>query len=188
MRQIICIGLLACLSGGAAAEPQPAPLRLALVKIMSDPFKLKFDGKSDIPTWTNRNGFVAFKFTPKYKMIELPSGRFTKVDVSELTLKRGDKTIVLITGRSVMYEEHIVHLSDLSDQKKYSVGTGQEISVGTRRLRLREVNVKKLNCTLVDIESGEEFIIKRMAQQSPAGDLPTAAAEAKAVKKAAPEE
>lgn len=167
MKLIIAIALLACLSGCASADGPAEASQLALVDIARVPFSLGFDDAADIPIGTNVHGFVAVKFTPKFKQKELPSGALRTIDVSELTLKRGDKLITLVKGHRVPYEEHAVHLVHKSTGKEYGIRTGEEIEIGSRRLRLRDVNVRKQNCTLVDVKTGEQFTITRMAQQPP---------------------
>ena len=168
MKWIAVIALLACLGGCGTAGPEPTPPRLALVQIVRDPFILKWDGRSDLPVGTHWHGFVVAGLTPKFKMRTLPNGKEVEVDVSELTLKRSGKTITLVKGRRTEYNGYFVHLVSDSDQKEYTVGIGQELEIGSRRLRLRELNVKELNCTLEDINSGEHFKIKRVAQQKAA--------------------
>ena len=158
MRSIVVIALLMCLSGCATAKP--AAPRLSIVKIEGKKFALKYEGKTDLPIGTNVNGFVVTKITPKFQMQNFPDGKQIKRDVSELTLKREDMTIILVKGRVATYIEYIVHLSNLADQKEYSVHIGEEIDIGPRTLRLREVNVEKQNCELEDVKSGEQFTIK----------------------------
>ena len=162
MRSIGVIALLVCLSGCTSVKS--APPRLAIVKIQSKRFVLKYDGKTDLSIGTNLHGYVVTKLSPKFKMQTSPGGTHFKDDMSELTLKRGDKTIILVKGRPRLHVEFVVHLSDLTDQRQYSVRTGKAINIGPRTLRLREVNVKKQNCELEDVKSGELFTIKRMAQ------------------------
>jgi len=164
MRELGTIALLACLTSCATAEPQPGPPELALVKIVRDPFSLKFDGKTNLPIGTNVHGFVMAKLTPKFKKLMLPGGGERTIDVSEIELKRGDKTITLVKGHRAPYVEPFVQLIDPSTQATYFIGPREEFVIGSRRLRLREVNVKELNCTLEDTKSGEQFIIRRMAQ------------------------
>lgn len=167
MRTIIAIALLTCLSGCATADGPTDVLQLALIDIARKPYSLAFDDESEIPIGTNFHGFVAVKFTPKFEKKKLPSGEFITVDVSELTLKRGDKLITLVKGRRVPYAEHSVHMVDTTTGKEYGFRTGEEIEIGSRRLRLRDVNVKEQNCTLVDVKTGDQFTITRMAQHQP---------------------
>jgi hypothetical protein len=136
-----------------------------LVRIVRDPFSLRFGAKSDIPIGTNMHGFVVVKLTPKFEKKKLPSGDYATVDVSELTLKRGDRSITLIKGRRGNYDEHVVYLVDQPSGKQYVIRTGNEITIRSRRLRLREVDVKQLNCILEDVKSGKMFTIRQIAQQ-----------------------
>ena len=158
MRSIVVIALLTCLSGCATAKPE-AP-HLSIAKIEGEKFSLKYEGKTDLPIGTNVRGFVVTKLTPKFKMRTIAGGRQVNVDLSELTLKREDKTIILIKGQRALFIEYIIHLSNLDDMKEYSVRIGEEIDIGLRTLRLREVNVEKQNCELEDVKSGEQFTIK----------------------------
>jgi hypothetical protein len=170
MKRIGIIILVIAAVGSAVAQSASTSPSLAVVKIVADPFSLMFNKASDLPVGSNWNGFVAVTFTPKVEERTLPNGSTGKVDVSELTLKRGDKTITLVKGRRVTYTEYIVHLVDRTDAKPYSVRTGSEMTVGSRTLRLRDVNVKKLSCTLIDVATGETYTITRIAQQASAGD------------------
>ena len=164
MKRFETVVLLLCLSGCTTAEPSAYAPRLLLVDIAIIPFSLGFDDESDFPIGTNRNGFVAVRFVPKGEKKQLPSGDWTTVDVSELILKRGDRLVTLVKGRRVPYEEHAVHLIDESSGKEYGLRTGEKTMIGSRRLRLRGVNVKEQSCTLEDAKSGEQFTINRTAR------------------------
>jgi hypothetical protein len=163
MRVIIVMVLLACLNGCRTSGPDPAPLHLALVQIVSDPFRLRWNGKTVPTVGTNWRGFVVTEITPKSKQITRFGKEFT-VDVSVLTLKRGERTIRLVKGKAVEYNEHIVHLLDLADRTEYSVRSGEEVVIGSRSFLLRGVDTREMNCTLRDVGSGEQFTIKRVAQ------------------------
>ena len=164
MKRIITMALLLCASGCAMVEPESVPPDLALVRILKVPSMLEFNATSHLSVGTNIAGFVVLAFAPKVEKKILRSGEEVTVDVSTLTVKRGYTTINLVRNRPVGYVAYTIHLVDQSDGKNYTVCTEQDITIGSRRLRLREVNVKELNCTLEDLESGEQFTIKRMAQ------------------------
>jgi hypothetical protein len=164
MKAIGAIVMILSLAGCGTAPPETRASDLALVKIKTESYSLGFGGKTNITAGTEIDGFVVLSFTPKFQKRTLPDGKEVTVDISELRLKRDDKTITLVKNQRMDYNEYIVHLVDKSDGKNYLVRTEQEITIGSRRMRLRETNVKESSCTLEDLKSGELFTIKRMAQ------------------------
>jgi hypothetical protein len=137
---------------------------LVLVNITQEPFAFKFNSKSEIPIGTNIHGFVVVGFTPKFQKMQNSSGADITVDVSELTLKRGDRTITISRGETTPFLESTAHFIDKAENKDISMQTGDDVSVGGHKLRLLEVNVTEFRCKLEDVKSGEQFTIKRMVQ------------------------
>lgn len=165
MKRISTLLLLACLTGCATTEQHPASSRLALVEITGSRFGLMYDGKTDLPIGTNVHGFVVSKLTPKSIKKTLPDGQEIMVDVSEITLTRAEETITLVKGRRKLSVDLIAHLIDQSNQNRYEVRVGDEFVIGSRRLCLLDINVKKRSCTLQDVNSEEQFTITPMSQQ-----------------------
>ena len=169
MNRLRIIATLVCVTGCVAAQPEQSAPQLAVVRILVEPFSLGFHRGSDFPIGSNWNGFVAVKFTPKVKMKTLPDGNTGEIDVSELTLKRGDETITLVKDERVPFVELIADLVDQSGGTTFMVKKHSEVSVGSRRLRVRDVSAKNVTCTLEDVTSGEQFIITKQPKTSGGG-------------------
>jgi hypothetical protein len=168
MRALLPIGMLTVmilsLAGWGIAQSESGPADLALVGITSEPYSLGFRGRTNIVVGTEIGGFVVVAFRPKFEKRVLPSGEHSDVDVSELVLKRGDRLITIRKNQRVEYVEYIVRLVDPSDGGHYTIRMGEEITIASRKLRLREVNAEQKTCTLEDTESGKRFTVKRMAK------------------------
>ena len=105
------------MSGCITAEPESSPPELAVVGIADRPYQPGIGGKTNIAVGSQLAGFVVTKYTPKFETRTLPSGSVVTVDVSELTLMRGDRTTTLLKNRTVGYVEHVVRLVDRSGGK-----------------------------------------------------------------------
>ena len=139
-----------------AQQPSSAS-HLTLINVKSIPFSLRFDSPDDWPLGTNKRGFIAEKFTPKYTSRVDADGSKTEVDVSELTIKRGDRTITLVKGVGVRYEEYEVELGNILTQDRYTLRLGEAIDIQGRQLRLISVNLDQRSCTLEDVDSLSAF-------------------------------
>ncbi len=179
MKAIKVIVLILGMASLSTAQPETNSSGLILVRINTEPYLLGFGGKTNITIGTEIDGFVVLAFTPKFEKRVLPSGEQIDVDVSELELKRGDKTITLRKGTRVGYEKHSVQLIDPSDGKNYMIRTGEEAAIGSRRLRLLDVNTKQQTCILENVDTHDKSTIKRIPQPPSAGDVATRAAPEK---------
>lgn len=134
--------------------------RLELTEIKALPKSLGFSNRTNLTVGATVDGFVIEKVTPKTEKKVLPNGKTITIDVSELTLKLGEKTITLVKGRREVLEEKAVYLRDKSD-KRYILTMGDEFNIGKRNLRLAWIGYTGSHCVLTDVESGESFTIKR---------------------------
>jgi hypothetical protein len=164
IKHIPTIALLITACGCAAAETESP--NLVLDRITCEQWGLVYKGKKDISMGATINGFTVTKFTPKSVDRTLPNGKTVKMDISELTLKRWNKTIILVKGRNARYNEYTVHLINQSTKSTSALKIGDKIEIGARSLRLLKINAKEHNCTLEDINSGKLFIIKQAKQKN----------------------
>jgi len=146
----------------------PPEAELRVLKIVADPFKLRFrsviklpDGSLKFAINTRDNartyfkklgeeveGFLLFRFEQK-TVEEERGGMLRRVDVSVLTLKRGSRLIPLQRGKDVQYNEYTVHLLFAIDNSEYVLKLGN----------LFELKGKKYK--LIDVDSGRQNIVIR---------------------------
>ncbi len=159
--------LTLCSASCLGAEPRGNPPSLVLAQIRRDPFKFNFSAKSHIPVGTNIAGFVVVSFTPKIERRMLPSGQETTTDVSELRIKRGEKTITLVAG-SAQYADYVIHFVHRNDGTRFAVRPGERFAPQEgRTLEVLNVNTQQVSCTLLDTGTGEKFTLRKDQEAQP---------------------
>lgn len=158
----------------------PPEARLRLVKIEADPFRLRFKSRIKLPdnsykfainTRDNKKtyfaklgelveGFVLESFDERYEKSD-KGGLTRTVDVSVLTLKRGDKLIRLVMGRDYSYNEYIVTLNFPIENRTIVVKPGQVFELKGNKYVLSRID-NALPSVVVKRESdGTEFEVRR---------------------------
>ena len=156
--------------------------KLRLVAIVADPFRLRFksvitlpDGSLKFAINTRGNvrtyfqklgedveGFTLFKYTPKEE--EQNVGGMTRpVDMSVLTLKRGDKLIPLVKGQDVQYNEYTARLVLTVDGTEYTVRLDDVITLARKTYKVITIDSGKGSLVLRRVQDGRELVIRGMA-------------------------
>ncbi len=147
------------------------PDKLRIVRVEAQPFHLLFKSVSTLPDGSRQfavnvrktgqtyfvklgedvEGFTVHKYEEKWSEKSLGGATTLKVDVSELTLKRGEKLVNLVRGKRVSYEEYRADLAFLLDNSRHSVKRGD-------RFELKSVPYGVIK---IDIES-QKVVIGRL--------------------------
>ena len=166
LRELAILALLLCgplAQGGPTSQSDPPPLSIA--KIAVTPWLLRF--RNTTPTaigHTNAGGWVVVDYRAKSRMEKAPGlMESIKRDVSELTLERNGKKIVLIKDVDIQHDEFTIHLLHQPDGAILQVGIGEDFKLlDGRKLRVVRVAFPDLSsCTILDPDSGKEFEIRR---------------------------
>ncbi|MCK5850371.1 MAG: hypothetical protein KAH23_05600 [Kiritimatiellae bacterium] len=106
-------------------------------------------------------GFKLAKFEKKIVKKVLPgSARPRDVDVSELTLQRGEKSIVLVRGKDVMHNEYTVSLIFTLDDSKYKLRVDESFKLKDVEYKLISVDSVKEYVLVKRLHDKQDFIIK----------------------------
>jgi hypothetical protein len=153
----------------------PLEAELRIVKILANPFRLLFRSRIRLPdgefkfginTRTDKKtyfvkvgedveGFLVTEFEEKYGTKDL-GGATVRVDESVVVLKRGDRTIRLIKGQDVAYEEYTVEFFFGLDGTTFKVKPEEEFSIRGRRFKLISVDTARNSVLIRSLHDGKE--------------------------------
>lgn len=158
---------------------------LFVKQIIADPFKLRFMGAVKGPnnerifqinirdltkTYFVRlsekvEGFLVEKYEDKFEKRVIPGSRTpVDYDVSELTLEKEDKRIVLVKGADVMHHEYFAKIVFALDNSERTVRGGEIFSIkGNNYCVINIDNVKEI-VRIQRIHDKKEFDIKQFQQ------------------------
>jgi hypothetical protein len=164
----------------------PVEHKLRVVKINADPFKLRFKGvqrlpdetmkfqinlRGDVKTYFVRmneevEGFKIIKYDPKFEEREVEGiGGKRRVDVSEITLQRGEKKILLQIGKDVQYSEYIAELLFTLDKSKYIQRLDSEFEIKGKKYKVIRFDTKQDAVVIERLLDGEQFTIRRAPER-----------------------
>jgi len=103
-------------------------------------------------------GFELHKFEEKHKELER-HGTTIRDDVSELTLKRGDKMIVLVKGREVQYNEYLARLYFLLEKREIPVRIRDEFELRGIQFRVIDIDADKNRVVIGSLRDGKEHTL-----------------------------
>jgi len=201
------------MAGTDPSDPKSHPpilIKLRLIRIDQDPFKLRFKGITKMPDGssvfqlnlrgnfgtgfaqlgdtiaevkrsvkvykavtnsttsvskvvTNEmvDGFKLVKYEPKTQEQEVRGIGKVMVDVSELTLQRGDKKIVLIKDKDVQWDEFTAQLLFTADNTTYTKKINDEIEVKNEKFKVISIDMAKQTIIIKSLNTGEETAIER---------------------------
>jgi hypothetical protein len=153
----------------AVSEQHLTPPIVSVSKIDVERFRLRFRGDGP-PSgeWRERaaaHGFEFVNYEEKQAMRQRPGWPEPRqVDVSEVTLKNGDRTIVLVRDQETRVDEYTVHLVDRETGAEHRLKHGDTVTVGPREFRLIAVKYAEGSCVLEDTGSGEWFTLSKAPQ------------------------
>ncbi len=154
MKRLGVIVVLILLSGQVRGQTDSETLDLVLVTIKSIPFSLLFRDGTNVVVGMKKNGFVV-----------------TAVTSNEIALVRGKRAFVLPRARRVPFNQYEVELMNRTDGTRCVVQSGEEFRIGTRALRVQEVDGRGTVCILRDVRSGRQLTVRPMVEL-PTGQAP----------------
>ena len=111
-------------------------------------------------------GFKLARYEEKSeKRMRSISSKPVDVDVSELTLERGKKKIVLVKDKDVMHSEYTVHLLFTLDGSKYTLKVDEIFEIKDTKYRLITVDSESGTVVLERIHDKKRFTIQRAPHQ-----------------------
>lgn len=165
----------------------PPEAELRLVRIVPDPFKLRFKGSSTMPDGSVKfqinlrgnirtyfaklgedvEGFKLEKYESKEEDSEV-GGIKRKKDVSILTLKRGDRLIPLVRGEDIMYSEYIAHLLFALDGTKFQKRIHEKLVLKEQEYEVMSIDIGQKKVIIRRTSDGKEIEVRTF----PAGGGP----------------
>lgn len=162
-------------------------VKLYVEKIVADPFKLRFKSVIKLPDGSLKFalnlkkgertyfvklgeevlGFKLHKYEEKF--VDMVRPGWTKprpVDVSELTLKRGDKLITLVKDKDVQYNEYIARLSFSLDHTKHSVKLNDVLELKEKKYEVIDVDIKQERVLLRNLHDGKETTVEKFPENN----------------------
>ncbi len=157
----------------------PLVAKLRLVKIVSHPFKLRFQGVQKLA-----NGSVRFllnlrtlqksyfvkmgQVVEQYKVLKYHPRVVTnefgrKVDLSVLTLQKGSETIDLVKNRALTKYEKTALIILLTDGSRYRKRIGDQIEIKGRKYKV--VDIRQGGVLIRDMQTGSESLVGRLSQE-----------------------
>lgn len=164
----------------------PVVVKLSLEKIVADPFRLRFksviklpDGslqfaintRGDVRTYfvtmgQEVEGFKVVKYEEKSEESILQGRRTPQpVDVSELTLQRGDRLIVLVKGKDVQYDEYVAHLFFSLDDSKHVAKIGGVLNLKGKKYEVISIDNRPDRILIRNLQDGKEMVIEKFSSE-----------------------
>ncbi len=176
------------------SDPDDSPsiaIKLCLQSLVADPFHLRFksvskmpDGsrqfaintRGDVKTYFKKigediEGFVLQAFEHKVEKVK-KSGLMMDVDVSVLTLKRGDKLIGLTKGRGVQYNEYTCTLLFKATMSTYTLRLNDEFDLQGKRYKLIDIDSSSERVVIRRLLDGVDLQVRKCAESGDAGRKP----------------
>jgi hypothetical protein len=183
------------------ARPQTSPtdsndspsivMKLCVQNLVADPFHLRFKSvirlpggekqfaintRGDSKTYFKKpgeevEGFLLHEFEPKVRRVER-FGRVMNIDVSVLTLKRGDKLIRLTKGKGVEYSEYTCTLLFKADDSTYKLRLNDEFDLQGKRYRLIDIDSAAGRVVIKRVLDGVDLQVRKCAESGDAGKEP----------------
>ncbi|MBN1558555.1 MAG: hypothetical protein JW951_10475 [Lentisphaerae bacterium] len=165
-------------------DAPPITAKLRLLELVPDPFKLRFksvigmpDGSRKFAINTRGNtrtyfrklgedveGFTLFQYEPRREMQDV-GGIRREVDMSVLTLRRGEKLIPLVRGKDVQYNEYTARLRFTPDGTEYTVRINDELVLQRKKYRVISIDTERESLVLRRLHDGRDLVVRRMPQR-----------------------
>ncbi len=172
--------------------------KLYLDEIKATPFPMRFMSRSRMPdgtfrfalnlagrTYFTRLGETVLEFEVSAfeeiieQQVRQGSPRPRDVDVSVLTLKRGDKLIPLVLNRAVQHDEYTVHFAFDVDRSRIEVKIGDTFDLRHEKYRLKHVDMRRQNAVVKNLKDEELWSVRkrpnsaaRLGKQAPDTGMP----------------
>lgn len=154
--------------------------KLYIEEIKATPFPMRFMSRSRMPdgtfrfalnlvgrTYFTRLGetvleFEVFAFEEKFELqVGQGSPRPREVDVSVLTLKRGDKLVHLVLNRAVQHDEYTVYFAFDVDRTRIEVKIGDTFDLRHEKYRLKHVDMRRQNTVVKHLKDQELWSVRK---------------------------
>jgi len=171
------------------SDPQshpPITAKLRVLNIVPDPFKLRFKSVVKLPDGTlnfglnlrggaktyfaklgqeiKGEGFKLVKYEPKTEKKNIPGVGMREVDVSVLTLQRGDKLIPLVKDQDVQWDEFTAQLLFTVDNSKYVVKIDRLIDLKNEKFKVINIDIKNQSVLLESVNDGQKTAIEKFPE------------------------
>jgi len=162
----------------------PIVAKLRVVRVDADPFKLRFKSvfvlpddslkfqintRGNVRTYFKKleeeaEGFRLVKYEEKSEE-KLTGSMRREVDVSILTLQRGDKLIPLVRGQDVQYNEYTALLVFLVDQSEYTVRIDSELEFNRKKYKVMAIDSRRESVVLRRLSDDKDLVIEKLSAQ-----------------------
>lgn len=164
--------------------------KLRLERIDQDPFNLRFKSSITLPDKTLQfglnlrgnsrtyfaklgeaikgEGFKVESYEAKVeerKVAGIPTPQ--KVDVSVLTLRRGDKLIQLVKNQDVIWDEYTAHLSFTPDNSRFTVKLDSIIDLKNEKFKVISIDMEKKSVLIESVSGGQRTTIEKFPESKP---------------------
>ncbi|MCX6997969.1 MAG: hypothetical protein NTV49_13010 [Kiritimatiellaeota bacterium] len=147
------------LSAQAQERDASAALQLALDKITSEPFKIRWPSSKPPSVGTNLLGFIVVDVHEGTESYMTPEGQIAKRACTVAILKRGERTLELFMGRQLFFYDWFAVLRSKADGTTFKTRVGDTFAFSNRAFRLIAVDTQAVTCVVGDTVSGEKTTI-----------------------------
>lgn len=149
-------GVLAFLCSPLAAQTNNDTLGWEIVKVHAIPFVITYSGMSNHPSIS-----LPSRRSPAPKVGEKVGGyEVIAITSTNMTIRRDDKTITLMRGGTLAFNEYEVVLANVTNGQKYVAYSDKAFSLGTRKMTITRVDCLESACVVKDVNSGVTYQIK----------------------------
>ena len=175
-------------------DPDDSPsiaIKLCLQSLVADPFHLRFKSVIKLPNGGRQfaintrgnsktyfkkigedvEGFMLHSFEPKSEKVK-KSGIMMNVDVSVLTLKRGNKLIGLTKGKGVQYNEYTCTLLFKADMSTFTLRLNDAFDLQGKRYKLIDIDSAAKRVVIKRVLDGVDLQVRKCAESGDAGEEP----------------
>lgn len=170
-----------------AKSHPPITAKLRVLNVVPDPFKLRFKSVVKLPDETlsfglNLRGgaktyfaklgeaikgedFKLFKYEPKVEKKIIPGIKNERdVDVSVLTLQRGDKLIPLVKDQDVQWDEFTANVLFTVDGSKYALKIDHILDLKNEKFKVINIDMKNESVLLESVNDGQKTAVEKFPE------------------------
>ena len=111
-------------------------------------------------------GFEVYKYEEKFMKRILPGWKKPRpVDISELTLERGEKLITLVKGEDVQYNELIARLFFKVNNQEYSARVDDTLELMKKKYKIIKIDIEKEYISILDLQENKKTVLKKFPEE-----------------------
>lgn len=103
-------------------------------------------------------GFQIVRYEPKTAQRDV-DGEKKDVNVSELTLQRGDCILKLVQGQDVRYTEYTTTLVYVPGMRQLPLKVGQPFAIGDKHYGMTRIDPRAMTCVVTDVDTEEQILV-----------------------------